>query len=55
MLSGGSKVAMLTFAVTSVLSVVNHRSLERVDKHTDAALLLTELDTLFSTLFTANL
>jgi hypothetical protein len=42
------------FAATNVLSVVNRKSSERVGRHTDAALPLTEPDTLFFTLFTAN-
>jgi hypothetical protein len=46
---------VLTSAVINVLSVANHKSLEKVDKHIDAVLLLIELDTLFSTHSTANL
>ena len=46
---------MLTIPVINVLLEVNHRILGREDKHTDAVLQLTEPDTLFSILFTANL
>ncbi len=45
----------LTFSVTSVHSVVNRKNSEREDKPTDVVLLLTELDTPFSTPFMANL
>jgi hypothetical protein len=38
-----------------VLSAVNRRILAKVDKHTDAVLQLTELDTPFYTHFTVNL
>jgi len=49
------KVAMLTSPVTNVLSEVNRKNLERVDRHTDAVLQLIEPDTLSFTLSTANL
>jgi hypothetical protein len=50
-----SNVAILTFIATNVPSEVNHKSSERVDKHTDAALPPTELDTPSYTHFTVNL
>jgi hypothetical protein len=46
---------MLTSVATNVHSEVNRKSSERVDKHTDAALQLIELDTLSSTPSTVNL
>ena len=49
------EMAVLTFTATSVLSVVNLKSMARVDKHIDAALLLIEPDMPFFTHSTANL
>lgn len=46
---------VLTSTVTSVPSVVNLRSSERVDRHTDAVLPLTEPDMLSYTPSTVNL
>ena len=50
----GVEEAVLTSAATNVLSVVNRKTSERVDKHTDAVLQQIELDTPFFTLSTAN-
>ena len=48
-------MVVLTLVDINVPSVDNHKSSERVDKPTDVVLLLTEPDTLFSTLSMANL
>lgn len=50
-----SKTTILTSAVTKGLLVVNHKSMERVDRHIDAVLLRIELGMLSFTRFTANL
>lgn len=49
------QVGLLTSSATNVLSEVNRKSSERVDKHTDAVLLLIELDMPSFTLYTVNL
>ena len=46
--------AVLTSIATNERSVDNHKSTEKVDRRTDAALLLTEPDMLYSTLFMGN-
>lgn len=54
--SGSSSVVFTNnvYLVINVLSVVNHKNSERVDKHTDVVQLLTELDMHFSTLSMVN-
>jgi hypothetical protein len=48
-------MAMLISAAINGLLVANHRNLVKAGKHIDAVPQLTELDTPFSTHFTANL
>jgi hypothetical protein len=49
------ELALLTFAVINVLLEASRKSLERVGKHTDAALLLIEPDMLSYTPSMVNL